>query len=130
MAISQAQESNGMLNLDTHIFIDFFAGNLDGKEREKIQKQPLAISAIVLWEIAKLIQLNKLEFDFESPAFLRSLNSFKIIPISHSIAVQSTRLDFKADPADEIISATSIVEKIPLLTRDKKINKSKIVPLA
>ena len=33
-------------------------------------------------------------------------------------------------PADEIIAATSVVEGIPLLTRDGKILKSKIVPLA
>jgi len=35
----------------------------------------------------------------------------------------STRLDIQSDPADEIIGATSIVEQIPLLTRDKKLLK-------
>jgi PIN domain nuclease of toxin-antitoxin system len=39
-------------------------------------------------------------------------------------------LDFKSDPADELIAATSVVERIPLLTRDKRIRKSKLVPLA
>jgi hypothetical protein len=31
---------------------------------------------------------------------------------------------------DEIIAATSIVEKIPLLTRDRKLLKSRLTPLA
>jgi predicted nucleic acid-binding protein len=34
------------------------------------------------------------------------------------------------DPADELIAATSIVHRLPLVTRDKKIRKSKLVPLA
>lgn len=38
--------------------------------------------------------------------------------------------DFKSDPADEIIAATSLVHRVPLLTRDRKIKKSKIVPFA
>ena len=40
------------------------------------------------------------------------------------------RLDFRSDPADEIVAATSIVHDIPLLTRDARILGSKIVPLA
>jgi PIN domain nuclease of toxin-antitoxin system len=40
------------------------------------------------------------------------------------------RLDFRSDPADEIIAATSIVHRAPLLTRDSVIRKSKRVPFA
>jgi predicted nucleic acid-binding protein len=39
-------------------------------------------------------------------------------------------LDFRSDPADELISATSIVTGIPLLTRDHKILDSRLVPFA
>jgi PIN domain nuclease of toxin-antitoxin system len=39
-------------------------------------------------------------------------------------------LDFRADPADEIIAATSIVHRIPLRTRDARIRRSALVPLA
>ena len=34
------------------------------------------------------------------------------------------------DPADELIAATSIVHGVPLLTRDRQIRRSKLVPLA
>ena len=40
------------------------------------------------------------------------------------------RLDFESDPADELIAATSLAYGIPLLTRDRKLLRSKIVPLA
>ncbi len=39
-------------------------------------------------------------------------------------------LDFKSDPADELIAATSIVRSVPLVTRDKRMRRSRIVPLA
>jgi predicted nucleic acid-binding protein len=44
------------------------------------------------------------------------------------VCVQSTRLDFRGDSADEIIAATSVVHNVPLLTRDRQIRRSKLVP--
>jgi len=51
-----------------------------------------------------------------------------VLPITLEIARTSTQLDFSSDPADEIIAATSIVERVPLLTRDRRILKSRLVP--
>jgi len=39
-------------------------------------------------------------------------------------------LDFDSDPADEIIAATSVVHRVPLVTRDRTIRRSKLVPIA
>jgi PIN domain nuclease of toxin-antitoxin system len=39
-------------------------------------------------------------------------------------------LDFQSDPADEIIASTSIVHRVPLVTRDERIIRSKLVPFA
>jgi PIN domain nuclease of toxin-antitoxin system len=50
--------------------------------------------------------------------------------IDFEVALQSTQLDFYSDPADELIAATSIVHGVPLLTRDTKILRSKLVPFA
>jgi predicted nucleic acid-binding protein len=33
-------------------------------------------------------------------------------------------------PADELIAATSVVHRVPLVTRDRQIRRSKLVPLA
>ena len=119
-----------MLNLDTHIVVALLAGTLTGQEEALVADEPLAFSDIVLWELAKLVQLGRLEFDLESAGVQRSLERFQVLPITPEVAVTSTRLDFKADPADEIIAATSIVWNARLLTRDRKIRRSKLVPLA
>jgi PIN domain nuclease of toxin-antitoxin system len=47
-----------------------------------------------------------------------------------SVFISLPELDFRSDPIDEIIAATSIAHSVPLLTRDKKILQSKVVPLA
>lgn len=119
-----------MLNLDTHIVVAALADGLTPRERVLVKNESLAVSDIVLWELAKLVQLGRLVLDMDSVAFRRSLRHFTLIPISMQIARRSTELDFSSDPADEIIAATSIVERIPLLTRDRKILESRIVPLA
>src|SRR5262245_3097561 len=119
-----------MLNLDTHLVVALLDGSLSPEETALVSAEPIAISAIVLWELAKLVQLRCLSLEFDAPEFREFLRQITIIPINLEIARRSTQLDFHSDPADEIIAATSIVEQIPLLTRDKKLLKSKLVPLA
>ncbi len=119
-----------MLNLDTHIVVYLLSGNLTDDEFSSMKDEKLAISGIVLWELAKLIQLKKLELDLHSQPFQKLLSGLTVIPISLEIAKISTTLDFRGDPADEIIAATSIVENISLVTRDAKIRKSKMLTVA
>jgi PIN domain nuclease of toxin-antitoxin system len=119
-----------MLNLDTHIVVALLDGSLSPEEAALVSAEPLGLSSIVLWELAKLVQLRRLVLDFDSPEFKTFLKQVTIFPINLEIARQSTTLDFRADPVDEIIAATSIIERIPLLTRDRKLLKSKLTPLA
>ena len=119
-----------MLNLDTHIVVALLSGDLSKAERHLVADDTLAISDIVLWELAKLVQLRRLELDFEDAGFAAFHRSVTVFPIRAGMARQSTRLDFSSDLADEIIGATSVVENIPLMTRDRRILKSKMVPLA
>jgi len=51
-------------------------------------------------------------------------------PITLDVARAIEHLDFKGDPPDEIIAATSLVHGVPLLTRDTRILASRVVPLA
>lgn len=119
-----------MLNLDTHILILFLDEALTDRERGAIVSEGAAISDIVLWELAKLRQKGRANIDLESALFRSFLRNLTVYPITPEIAIRSTQLDFSADPADEIIAATSVVEKIPLLTRDRRIRRSRMVPLA
>jgi len=117
-----------MLNLDTHILVSLLVGDLSDRELRLIQSEQLVVSGIVLWEIAKMVQLGRLDMDLESREFRMCLQNLTVVSITLEIAQTSTQLDFSSDPADEIIAATSVVENIPLLTRDRKILKSHMVP--
>ena len=119
-----------MLNLDTHILIFALRGELRGRERELLTQNRWSLSAIVLWEVAKLAQLGRVEIDLDDREVARTLSLLHVWPIDLAVARASTRLDFKGDPADELIAATSVVHKIPLITRDHVIRKSTVVPLA
>ena len=119
-----------MINLDTHILIYLLDGTLNPREHQLVVQQPLVISDIVLWELAKLVQLGRITLDLGSPAFQTCLQQLTVVPVSLDIARTSTQLDFRSDPADELIAATSIVTSIPLLTRDHKILGSQLVPFA
>lgn len=119
-----------MINLDTHVFIYALIGQLRPKERALLKERRWTVSAIVLWELAKLAQLNRLEIELDDPGLVRIVSRLQVWPIDFAIARASAELDFDSDPADEIIAATSVVHKVPLLTRDRTIRGSQIVPLA
>ncbi len=119
-----------MLNLDTHILIHALEGDLKPRERELLTSDRWSISAIVLWEMAKLHQLGRIALDVDSADVVRALAPVYVWPLDLAVCRQIKRLDFQGDPADEIIASTSIVNNVPLVTRDRVIRRSKIVPLA
>src|SRR5579863_6747347 len=132
--MSSLPESSGMfkamLNLDTHILLFALDGSLTPAERRLLAGSPWGISAIVLWEVAKLAQLGRVAIDVESAEFSRIFARVHVWPLDLAICRQSTELDFASDPADELIAATSIVHRVPLMTRDRRIRRSKLVPIA
>jgi len=119
-----------MLNVDTHVLLYALSGALKPAEVKLMAANRWSISAMVLWEIAKLAQKGRITLDLEDPAVVRTLSRVYVWPLTREVALASTRLDVKGDPADEIIAATSVVHKVPLLTRDRALLKSKLIPLA
>lgn len=119
-----------MLNVDTHVLLHAVTGGLKPAELRLLQNDTWSVSAIVLWEIAKLAQLGRIDVDLDDPEVVRVLARIHVWPLTREIARESTRLDVRGDPADELIAATSVVHKIPLVTRDRALLRSKIVPLA
>lgn len=119
-----------MLNLDTHILLFALSGDLTASERRLLAGDEWSISGIVIWEIAKLSQLGRIQIDLDVPEMTRLLTRIHTWPITLDIGRAMKRLDFHSDPADEIIAATSLVHRVPLVTRDSRIRKSALVPLA
>ena len=106
------------------------SGTLRPAEKALLTENRWSVSAIVLWELAKLVQLGRVELDLDDREIVRALSRLHVWPIDLAVARASTRLDFSSDPADEIIAATSLVHDVPLLTRDSVMRRSKVVPLA
>ena len=117
-----------MLNLDTHIVIKAIEGKLTEHEKQIVSANPhWGISAIVLWEITKLHQLGRIHHALDYPRFSAAMNRIHVWPISREVCVALRSLDFKSDPADEIIAATSLTYQVPLLTRDARIRSSRLL---
>ncbi len=119
-----------MINLDTHIVLAVLAGALRRAEEEAMRDEAYGISGVVLWEVVRLHRDGRSKVALEEPAFQRFLRDATIWPIDYQVATALRRLDFRSDPADEIIAATSIAHGVPLLTRDSRILGSKVVPFA
>jgi PIN domain nuclease of toxin-antitoxin system len=120
-----------MLNLDTHILIKAFDGSLTRHERSVLTAdREWSISAIVLWEITKLNELGRVAYGLDNEALAAAVDLVHVWPITRQVCLNLRALDFQSDPADEIIAATSLTHRIPLLTRDSRIRKSKILKLA
>ena len=119
-----------MLNLDTHILIHALAGKLTPREHQLLSSQRWSLSAISLGELAKLSQLGRISIDIGSAEFALALSRIHLWPLDLEVCKAIRTLDFSGDPADELIAATSIVHNVPLVTRDRRIRTSKLVPLA
>lgn len=119
-----------MIILDTHIWIWWVDDNpkLSTQNRQLIkanQASGLGISIISCWEIAKLVEKNRLIFKCPVEEWLELALKYpgvQLLELSLPIIIQSTRLSgFHADPADQIIVATAMISGSLLLTQDEKI---------
>jgi PIN domain nuclease of toxin-antitoxin system len=118
------------VNLDTHILVYALETKLRKKEQAILSSHEWSVSPIVFWELAMLVERDRLDLDFDDHEVQDFMKRLQILPLSVEVARQSCRLDISSDPADELIAATSVVYNVPLLTRDKKITASRMVPFA
>jgi PIN domain nuclease of toxin-antitoxin system len=119
-----------MLNLDTHILLHALTGTLRRREERLLEGAEWSVSAIVRWEICKLQELGRIELDLDLPEVSRILHAIRTWPLSWDVCRMSCRLDVGGDPADQLIAATSLVHNVPLVTRDRRLLRSRQVPLA
>lgn len=120
-----------MIVLDTHVWIWWVHNDsqLAEKYRNYIQNNEangLGISVFSCWEVAKLVELNRLIIHCPLDEWMKTALGYpgiQLLDLTPQIAIESTRLpgEFHRDPADQIIVATARIYDTPLLTFDEKI---------
>ena len=114
--------------LDTHVWIWW---NSSTRSLSKAVLQALTdgnaellLSAISLWEFAKLVELEKLRINCDGLAWIREgleMERLTLVPLTPEVVWHSATLPgkFHKDPADQIIAATARVHDATILTRDR-----------
>jgi len=117
--------------LDTHIWVWWVDGSpqLATAQRDHVEANEssgLGVSVISCWEVAKLVELNRLELRCPVAEWIAQALAYpgvRLLYLTPRIAVESTKLPgtFHRDPADQIIVATARIRGCPLLTADARI---------
>jgi PIN domain nuclease of toxin-antitoxin system len=124
-----------MIILDTHAWI-WLASNpekLSSRAKKAIEgSKRLGLSAISCWEFAMLVERGKISIDRRPLEWIeQSLENYgmELLPLTPAIAAHACHLGpgFHGDPADRIIVSTSIIQTVPLVTKDERIRSCHIV---
>ena len=128
-----------MIVLDTHVIIwDALKPEaLSNQAREAIadanERDGIIFCDISLWEIAMLVAKGRLQIDMDYPSLIELIlqaNHYVLQPISPAIAHLATQLpaNVNQDPADRLIAATALVEQAVLVTADRNLRGTEIIP--
>ena len=120
-----------MIVLDTHIWVWWVHGDRQLIERYRTylqaqeRTQPLGVSIISCWEIAKLVEYGRLTLPLPLEEWLNQALHYpgiRLLDLTTRIVVESTQLpgDFHRDPGDQLIVPTARVYQCPLVTMDGK----------
>ncbi len=120
-----------MIVLDTHIWVWWVHGDsaLSAPARallDAAEQTGIGVSAISCWEVAKLVERQRLALPCAVGDWLQQALSYpgvRLLELSPRVCVESTQLPgtFHRDPADQIIVATARVFEASLVTEDAKI---------
>ncbi len=120
-----------MIVLDTHIWVWWVHNDKSLPENyresiEQAEEEGLGLSAMSCWEVAKLVEVNRLMLHCPIDEWMETALQYpgmKLLELTPQIAIESTRLpgEFHRDPADQIIVATARIHDCVLLTVDEKI---------
>ena len=125
-----------MILLDTHVLVwaslarRKLSRAAESAIRRAASRGSLAISAVSLLELARLIGADRIE---RQGTVLETIDSLTqevvIVSLSAEIAALTAYLpaDFPSDPADRAIAATAQAEGIPLVTADQRIQACPLI---
>jgi PIN domain nuclease of toxin-antitoxin system len=127
-----------LILVDTHVvvWLAFEQNKISSKARAAIDKarnfgDGLAISDMTLWEVGTLASKGRINLGISLESFLREVETrFVVLPITSRACARAMSFPktYPKDPADRIIGGTALVEGLPLITADRAIHRSKLVP--
>jgi PIN domain nuclease of toxin-antitoxin system len=96
------------------------------------QEDGLLVCDISLWEIAMLLQKGRVQVDLDCQSFINLVlqaNKTTVQPITPRIATLAVELadSVSKDPADRLIAATALAERVPLLTADRNLQATALI---
>jgi PIN domain nuclease of toxin-antitoxin system len=128
-----------MIVLDTHIWVWWVQGDHRLTQQyqallQNHQSNGLGISLYSCWEVAKLVEYDRLVLPCSLEEWFTTALAYpgiQLLDLTLPIIIESTRLTgFHKDPADQLIVATAKNLGVPLLTADQKIlNYSGVITL-
>lgn len=127
-----------MILLDTHVVLWLTSepARLSAKAKAAIEESRknddgLAICDITLLELATLASKGRINLAISLDILLQELEQrFVVLPITSGRCARTIELseNYPKDPADRIIGATALTEGLALVTADRDIRRSKVVP--
>jgi PIN domain nuclease of toxin-antitoxin system len=126
-----------MILLDTHawIFLVDDPKRLGRAARRAIAKEDrLGVAAVSMWELALLVEKNRLSLDRELLEWIRDALEqprVELLPMSAAVVATAHQLRgaFDGGPGDRLIVATAVVEGVKLITKDARISESGVIPV-
>lgn len=121
-----------MVILDTHIWLWWLLGDgaLKSFERKALdglaESGEISISWVTIWETEMLERKGRIALEpniFDWMEIATTPEVSKVIPVNTDVVLGQRKLpkSFHADPADRLITSTSMLTEYPLATYDRRI---------
>jgi PIN domain nuclease of toxin-antitoxin system len=127
-----------LILLDTHVVLWLTSdpAKLSGKAKAAIEVSRrngdgMAVCDITLLELTTLASKGRILLGLSLESVLQEIEArFVVFPITGRACARAMSFPtaYPKDPADRIIGATALVEGFPLITADREIRRSKLVP--